>query len=93
MPATMYDGSQMLPEGTYVLVDESTNWSENAYRPPRTFIGRVVGTDVYGSKYHIGARHGGGGKWLFLEGGSWAFPVHVVAISEADALAAPEVAA
>jgi hypothetical protein len=87
-PEQMYDGSEMLPTGTYVQVEEVL--PETAHRVARSYIGRIVGTDMGRSKYQIGSRYGGWGEWLFLDGGSWAFPGHVTEISEAQALAAPE---
>ncbi len=69
----------LLPVGTYVRVRD--------HGPsPRAYIGRVVGYDLFHSKYHIGARYGGWGEWLFLDGGSWAFPGEVEEITEAEAL-------
>ncbi len=69
----------LLPPGTYVIVHESLTSS-------RAYIGRVVGYDMGHSKYHIGARYGGWGEWLFTDGGSWAFPGQVEEISEDEAL-------
>ncbi len=69
----------LLPVGTYVQVRE--------HGPSlRVYIGRVVGYDIGHSKYHIGARYGGWGRWLFTDGGLWAFPGKVEEITEAEAL-------
>ncbi len=84
--ATMYDGSARLPDGTYVRVTERTCEETG---PARAFVGRIVGTDIGRTKYEVGGRYGGWGKWLFLKGGCWAFPGEVEEISEAEALAAP----
>lgn len=70
-----------LPVGTYVLVTER---GPDA-RPP--YFARVVGTDLFGSKYQVGMRYGGWGQWLFLDGGSWAFPEWVREVTEAEATA------
>jgi hypothetical protein len=67
----------MLPVGSFVaFADED-----------RTRVGVVVGYDMYGSKYEIGARLAGWGQWLWMPGGTWAFPREVEEISEDDALA------
>lgn len=84
----MRDGSERLPDGTYVRVEEVL--PETAHRPARTYVGRVVGTDMGRSKYQIGQRFMGWAEWHFLDGGSWAFPGHVTEITEAEALALPE---
>ncbi len=68
----------LLPVGTYVRVTK--------FLPvPHEFVGKIVGYDLHHSKYEIGARYGGWGEWLFLEGGTWAFPREVEQISEDDA--------
>lgn len=87
----MADGSEMLPEGTYVRVDERHARTER--RGARSYVGVVVGTDVFRSKYHIGERYMGWSEWYFMDGGSWAFIGEVTSISEAEALAPPEVTA
>lgn len=69
--------SELFPVGTYVRVTV-------AGRPAD--IGKVVGYDIGHSKYEIGIRYGGWGEWLFLDGGTWAFPSEVEAIDEAEAL-------
>ncbi len=72
----------MLPVGTYVKVTE--------HGTGRTYIAKVVGYDIGHTKYQLGARYGGWGEWLFLDGGSWAFPRDVAEISEAEALYMPD---
>jgi len=83
----MSDGSPMLAVGTYVIVDESKTWSANAYRKPKPpYVARITGTDLLRSKYEIGTRYAGWGRWLFLTGGGWASPRHITEISESQAL-------
>lgn len=95
----MADGSEMLPAGTYVRVDKRlpVDGYGSAFEQQRSiresYIGVIVGTDVFGSKYHIGGRYMGWSEWHFLDGGSWAFIGEVTPISEAEALALPEVEA
>jgi hypothetical protein len=86
--ATMAQGVERIPDGSYVRVCERL--PEGAAREPRHFVGKVVGTDMGRTKYQIGARYGGWGEWLFADGGSWAFPGEVAVISEAEALAVEE---
>lgn len=69
---------EMLPVGTIVQVVEQ---GEHARRP---YIGKIVGYDVFHSKYHIGARFMGWDTWLWQDGGSWAFPGNVEALDEDD---------
>ncbi len=71
----------MLTPGTYVRVNEPAI----AGNPPRSYTARIVGSDMGHTKYELGARYGGWGEWLFLDGGSWAFPSWVTEISEAEA--------
>lgn len=85
---SMWDGSPRIPDGTYVRVYERR--PENATRPARSYIGRVVGTDMAGSKYQVGERYGGWGRWHFADGGRWAFPREVSVIDEEEALQAGE---
>lgn len=86
---TMYDGSPMLAPGTYVRVVRGDLYDEHRTRvviPRRTFIARVVGTDQGRSKYQVGERIGGWGRWLFADGGEWAFISQVTEISADEAL-------
>lgn len=80
----MTDGSDRLPDGTYVRVDERL--PEGAHREERHFVGVIVGTDLFASKYQVGERYGGWGGWRFAEGGSWVFPREVTVISAEQAL-------
>lgn len=66
-----------LPVGTIVRVTE---------RGPgaRQYVGRIVGYDMWRSKYEIGQRYGGWGEWLYSDGGSWAFASWVEAIDPCD---------
>ena len=64
----------LLPVGTIVEVTERGPHA----RPP--YVGTVVGYDLFRSKYEIGARYGGWNQWLYLDGGSWAFPTEVTAL-------------
>jgi hypothetical protein len=90
--STMADSSPMLAPGTYVRVDKQPVWQgtrDNVTIPAKTYIGVIVGTDMFRSKYQVGARFGGWGEWLFMDGGSWAFPHEVTVISEEEALRTP----
>lgn len=89
---TMADGSPMLPSGTYVRVvrQEVRDAEGEVVFPAQTFIARVVGTDMFRSKYEVAPRYAGWAEWLFLDGGDWAFIGEVTAIDEAEALAPPE---
>lgn len=73
--------TNLLPVGTHVRVTPFEG---------RTYIAKVVGYDLGHSKYELGARFGGWGEWLFGDGGRWAFPREVKAISEAEALRVDE---
>lgn len=86
----MCDGSDRIPDGSYVRVAERL--PEGAGREARHYIGRIAGTDMGCSKYQVGVRYAGWGKWLFTDDGAWAFPREVTVISEAEALAHREVA-
>jgi hypothetical protein len=68
----------LLPPGTYVVVDEPARGNQ----PAEKYIARVVGYDLFGTKYELSRRYAGG---LFLDGGSWAFPGQVREISEEGA--------
>lgn len=67
----------LLPVGTYVRVTDHEH---------PTVIGKVVGYDIGHSKYEIGVRYAGWGEWLFLNGGTWAFPREVEEIDADEAL-------
>ena len=67
-----------LPAGTYVKVTEQGP-------DGRTYIGRIVGTDLGRTKYEIGVRYACWGRWEFARGGSWAFPSEVEAITAEQA--------
>jgi hypothetical protein len=84
----MHDGSEMLPKGTYVRVEKRL--PESAHREARSYVGVIVGTDMFASKYHIGQRYMGWSEWHFMDGGSWAFIGEVTVISEEEAFALPE---
>lgn len=79
----MNSRSGLLPVGTTVKVtDVLPNDRYDADPNPRTYIGRVVGYDMGGTKYQVGARYGGWGRWLYMDGGSWAFPTKVVEVPD-----------
>ncbi len=71
----------LLPVGAYVRVTERRGSS------PRAYIARVV--RYAGGKYELGSRFAGWDRWLFADGGSWAFVSEVTEISEAEATAVP----
>lgn len=75
--------ADLLPVGAYVRVEEKGT-------DARTYIAKVVGYDMWGTKYQLGARFGGWGKPRFADGGYWAFPTWCTEISEAEATAVPE---
>jgi hypothetical protein len=81
----MADGSERLPGGTYVRVTKNEAGPDGG----KIYIGRIVGTDMFASKYEIGVRYPGWNRWHFLDGGSWAFIGEVTVISEAEARAEP----
>jgi hypothetical protein len=91
--STMADGTPMLAPGTYVRVRERAVVDRQTgaeIRPASTYVGKVVGTDMGRSKYHVGRRYPGWGEWCFHdEGGSWAFIGEVEVIDEADARRVP----
>jgi hypothetical protein len=71
----------MLPVGAIVAVTEP-GLDDN---PPRTFVAKVIGYDLGRTKYELGARYAGWGRWLFGDGGVWAFPSQVRQITEEEA--------
>lgn len=89
----MHDGSERIPDGTYVRVDRKAVISKDTgdeIFPAQTFIARIVGTDMGASKYRVGARFPGWNRWLFSDGGDWAFISQVTVITEEEALAVPK---
>lgn len=64
-----------LPIGTLVQVTER---GPNA----RTYIGKIVGYDIWKTKYEIARRVRMWGEYTFLNGGAWAFPEWVQAVEE-----------
>lgn len=48
------------------------------------FLARIVGTDVFHSKYQVGARYYGWNESHFARGGSWAFPDQVETVDDGD---------
>lgn len=76
--------SDLLPIGAYVRFREYSHGF--AATEERTRVGRVVGYDIGHSKYHLGARYPGWGKWLFAKNGTWVFPNTVEEITEEEAL-------
>lgn len=81
--STMADGKPRLPNGTYI------RFAERGIEQ----YGRIVGTDLGGSKYEVGARYGGWGEWRFLDGGSWVLLDDFEVVSDLDAQAIREVKA
>ena len=67
-----------LPVGTIVLVTQPF-----MDEPP--WRGRIVGTDVFGSKYHIGREQLWRGEGHFGDGGWWVFPGQVKPIADEGA--------
>lgn len=67
-----------LPVDTYVRATQS--WREEP-----SYVARIVGYDMGRTKYQLGRRFPGWGEWLFLDGGSWAFPGEVEEITEEEA--------
>jgi hypothetical protein len=53
----------LLPVGTVVQVTQSD----------RVFVAKVVGYDMFRTKYQLGARFAGWNEWHFAKDGSWAF--------------------
>jgi hypothetical protein len=68
--------SRLLPVATYVKVTPPDG-------PP--FVARIVGYDMGHTKYEVGRRYGGWGRWLFADGGTWVLPHEVEAIGAAEA--------
>ncbi len=75
--------SKLLPVGAYVRV---TDLGEDA-RP--SYVAIVRGYDMGHTKYEVGRRFGGWGRWLFGAGNDWTFPSWCVEITEAEATALP----
>lgn len=48
------------------------------------FIARIVGTDMFGTKYELGVRYCGWNEYRFLDGGTWASPDEVEALATDD---------
>jgi hypothetical protein len=72
--------TKLLPVGAYVRVTEpSAALSEGSY------IAKVVGYDIGGTKYQVGRRYAGMRGWLFDAGGDWTFPSWCEQITEAEA--------
>ena len=83
---------ELLPVGTYVLVQDPGCWDTAQRRmvvAPRAYYARVVGYDLFRSKYELGARWAGWGEWHFSECGSWAGPRWCTEVTEQEALTAP----
>ena len=88
-----------LPVGTYVLVKdpglfELDRWTGKAdptrrLMDPREFYAIVRGYDMGRSKYQVGSRFPGWGRWLFADGGEWVFPSWCTEVAEAEALVIP----
>ena len=87
----MADGSPMLAPGTYVRVhiQAARDTAGQVVCPEETFIAKVVGTDMWRSKYELGRRYPQWDRWEFMDGGCWAFIGSVTEISEDEARAVP----
>jgi hypothetical protein len=79
MSALMADGRTQLPNGTYIRY---TDHGRERYA-------RIVGTDMFRSKYEVGDRYPGWGRWLFADGGSWVFLNEFEVVTEEEATAVP----
>lgn len=73
--------SATLPKGTYIRYTDHHGV---------TRYGVVVGTDMGRSKYEVGDRVGGWGRWIWSDGGSWVFPSQVQVVTEQEANAPPD---
>jgi hypothetical protein len=49
-----------------------------------SFIARIVGTDMFATKYELGVRYCGWGEYRFLDGGTWASPDEVEPLATDD---------
>lgn len=78
---------KLLPVGTYVLVKqpEFTGTDGRVICAAREYYAVVVGYDMWRSKYEVGSRYAGWGRWLFSDGGSWPFPGWVTEVTEEEA--------
>ena len=84
--------AELLPVGTYVLVQDPGCWDTAQRRmilAPSAYYGRVVGYDVFRTKYELGTRYPGWGRFAFLRGGSWVAPSWCAEVTEREALTAP----
>lgn len=78
-----------LPPGTYVRVDDPGCWDTARRRmvlAPKTYYALIVGTDLFGSKYEVGHRYGGWGRWLFSDGGTWVAPEWCTVVTAEEAM-------
>jgi hypothetical protein len=90
----VYVASATLPVGTYVLVRdpglfELDRWTGRYAIDPREFYAIVRGYDMGHSKYQVGARLPGWGRWLFADGGRWVFPSWCTEVTEEEAMFIP----
>lgn len=69
--------TDLLPVGTVVEVSDSFDGRTDV------FIAKVVGYDLFGTKYELGCRYAGWGEYKFASGGTWALPAQVRAVEEA----------
>lgn len=85
--------SKLLPVGTYVLVkDPGLRDPETGEQlmEPCEYYAVIRGYDMGHTKYEVGNRFPGWGRWLFAKGSGWEFPSWCTEVTEEEANHIPE---
>lgn len=84
--------SKLLPVGTYVLVHDLGLKTEmgQQLQEPHEYYAVIRGYDMGRTKYEVGRRFPGWGRWLFGAGNVWPFPSWCTEVTEEEANHIPE---
>lgn len=85
--------SKLLPVGAYVLVKDPgcrDSVTGEQIMKPCEYYAVIRGYDMGRTKYEVGVRFPGWGRWLFTKGGSWTFPAWCTEVTEEEVNHIPE---